>query len=260
MTTLLQSFAIQRRVLGALMMREILTRYGRDNLGFLWLFVEPMIFTLGVVSLWSAAGLNHGSSIPIVAFGITGYSSVLVWRNCATRCCMALQPNMNLLYHRNVKVIDFFLTRVALEVAGATSSFVILSIIFITAEWMQPPVDILKVFFGWMMMVWFGLALAIILGAATAYSDIFEKLWHPTSYLLFPLSGAAFMVDWLPPQFRDFVLYLPMVHGVELLREGYFGNAVRTHADPAYMAVVCLCMTLIGLAMTHHASRQVEIK
>jgi ABC-type polysaccharide/polyol phosphate export permease len=34
-------------VLGALLIRELLTRYGRHNIGFLWLFVEPMIFTLG---------------------------------------------------------------------------------------------------------------------------------------------------------------------------------------------------------------------
>ena len=52
-----RSLDIQLRVLGALLMREIITRYGRDNLGFLWLFVEPMIFTLGITALWSAVGL-----------------------------------------------------------------------------------------------------------------------------------------------------------------------------------------------------------
>ena len=46
---------------------------------------------------------------------------------------------------------------------------------------------------------------------------------------LFPLSGAAFMVDWLPPAACEAVLLLPMVHGVELVREGYFGRAIHTH-------------------------------
>lgn len=41
-----ESLAIQRRVIGALLMREIITRYGRNNIGFLWLFVEPLLMTL----------------------------------------------------------------------------------------------------------------------------------------------------------------------------------------------------------------------
>ena len=60
-TTLIRSFAIQRRVLYALMMREVITRFGRNNLGALWLIGEPMIFTLGIVALWTASGMNHGS-------------------------------------------------------------------------------------------------------------------------------------------------------------------------------------------------------
>jgi ABC-2 type transport system permease protein/capsular polysaccharide transport system permease protein len=42
-TSLRHSFEIQRRVIGALLMREVITRFGRHNIGFLWLFVEPMI-------------------------------------------------------------------------------------------------------------------------------------------------------------------------------------------------------------------------
>ena len=92
--SLVQSWAIQRRVVWALVMREILTRYGRHNIGFLWLFAEPMLFTLGVTALWTATRAVHGSDIPIVAFAITGYSSVLLWRNMPSRCIKALEPNL----------------------------------------------------------------------------------------------------------------------------------------------------------------------
>ena len=141
MTTLRQSFAIQRRVISALLMREVITRFGRENVGVLWLIGEPMMFTLGVATLWAAAGLNHGSSIPIVAFAITGYSSVLLWRNTVNRCNSGIQQNLNLLYHRNVRVIDVFVTRIILEMAGATASFVVLALIFTGTEWIAPPVD-----------------------------------------------------------------------------------------------------------------------
>src|SRR5258706_13440994 len=99
----LQSFAIQTRVLHALMMRELITRYGRDNLGVLWLVGEPMIFTLGVTTLWSAAGLAHGGTgIPIVAFALTGYSSILIWRNATTQCSSGIEQNKPLFFHRIV--------------------------------------------------------------------------------------------------------------------------------------------------------------
>jgi capsular polysaccharide transport system permease protein len=48
-----------------------------------------------------------------------------------------------------------------------------------------------------------------------------------------------------------------MVHGVEMLREGYYGSAVHAHYDMAYAATVCVVMTLIGLAMMRQLGSKV---
>src|ERR1700719_4394881 len=158
-----QSLAVQFRVLHALMMRELITRYGRDNLGVLWLVGEPMIFTLGVATLWSAAGLAHGGTgIPIVAFAVSGYSSVLMWRNAASQCSAGIVQNKPLLFHRSVLIVDVFLTRIALEIIGATSSFIVLSIFFTFIGWMPVPDDLLLVIEGWLMLAWFGASLALL--------------------------------------------------------------------------------------------------
>jgi capsular polysaccharide transport system permease protein len=255
---LLHSLRIQFRVLHALLMREIITRFGRENLGVLWLVAEPMLFTLGVTTLWTAAGLHHGSPIPIVAFAVTGYSSVLMWRNSANHSGGAIAQNKPLLFHRNVRVIDVLLTRIALEIGGATGSFIVLSSLFIFVGWMPLPEDLLMVLCGWFMLAWFGASLALLIGAGTAYSEIVARLWHPAAYLLFPLSGAGFMVEWLPVGMQKIVMLLPMVHGVEMLREGYFGNVVPTHYDVGYMASCCLVMSLAGLYLVRQASRRVE--
>jgi capsular polysaccharide transport system permease protein len=256
--SLLHSLGIQRRVLHALLMREVITRFGRENLGVLWLIAEPMLFTLGVTTLWTAAGLHRGSPIPIVAFAVTGYSSVLMWRNSASRAGSAVGQNKPLLFHRNVQVIDVLLTRIALEIGGATASFIVLSLLFIFVGWMPAPIDLLEVLFGWLMLAWFGASLALLIGAGTAFSEIVERLWHPAAYLLFPLSGAAFMVDWLPVKMQRIMLLLPMVHGTEMIREGYFGNVVPTHYDVGYMASCCLVLSLMGLYVVRQASRRIE--
>jgi ABC-type polysaccharide/polyol phosphate export permease len=253
-----QSLTVQRRVLHALLMRELITRFGRDNLGVLWLIGEPMIFTLGVATLWTALGLSHGTGIPIVAFAVTGYSSVLMWRNSASRCSGALEMNKPLLYHRSVHVIDVFFTRIALEIGGATGSLIVLSSVFIYVGWMKPPADFLLAMTGWLMLAWFGASLGLLIGAGTAYSPVVERLWHPAAYLFFPISGAAFMVDWLPRKFQAVVLLLPTVHGVEMLRHGYFGNIVPSHYDLGYMATCCLVLSLAGLLVVRQAARRVE--
>lgn len=241
------SLRIQTRVLGALFMREILTRYGRHNIGFLWLFVEPMIFTLGITALWTATKSVHGSDLPIVAFALTGYSSVLLWRNMPGRCIGALQNNLSLLYHRNIKVLDIFLARLLLEFGGATISFVTLGIVFISLGVLAPPQDALQVTFGWILLAWFGSALAILLGSLSYDSEIIDKIWHPASYLMFPLSGAAFMVASLPEAAQYIVLFLPTVHGVEIVREGWFGSRARAIYDLSYIIPFNLVLSMVAM-------------
>ncbi len=256
-TSLLRSFQIQLRVIGALLMREILTRYGRHNIGFMWMFVEPMLFTTGVTLLWSFARMHHNSDMPIAAFALTGYSTVLLWRNMPARCIGSVEPNLALTYHRNVKVIDIFASRLLLEAGGTTMSFMILSVFYISIGWVKPPQDLLKVLLGWGMTAWFGMSLALLMGSLSERTEIVEKLWHPTAYLLFPLSGAAFMVDILPPYVQKVVLILPMVHGVELLRDGYFGSVIRTHYNIPYMATVCLLLTSLAFSQERYISKRV---
>jgi ABC-type polysaccharide/polyol phosphate export permease len=256
--SLTESWAIQKRVLGALLMREIITRYGRHNIGFLWLFAEPMLFTLGVTALWTIAGLHKISDLPIVAFAVTGYSSVLLWRSMPSRCISAIEPNLPLLYHRNVRLLDVFIARIALEGAGTTISAVVLVLVFRGLEWMEFPEDVLLVTAGWIMLGWFGASLALFLGALSANSELVEKFWHPAAYILFPLSGAAFLVDSLPPVAQDAVLLLPMVHGVECLREGFFGSKVVTHFDLSYVAAWNAALTVAGLLMTRAIADKVR--
>jgi len=254
---LMRSSMIEWRVIHALLLREILTRFGRHNIGFLWLFVEPMLFTLGVTALWTLTKSVHGSNLPIAAFALTGYSSVLLWRNMPARCIGAIEPNLSLMYHRNVRIFDIFAARLILEAGGAGISFVVLSVVFIAFGLIEPPENVLQVIGGWFMIAWFGVSLALFLGSLAQESELVDKLWHPAAYLLFPLSGSAFLVDALPAAGQHYILYLPMVHGVEYVREGYFGSRITAHYDLGYMAAINCGLLLLGLAKMRKVSREV---
>ena len=252
-----QSLNIQKRVIGALILREIITRYGRHNIGFFWLFVEPMLFTLGVTLLWAGMKLNHVSSLPITAFAVTGYSGILLWRNMPGRLIASIEPNLSLMYHRYVKIFDIFISRLVIEFTGATISFIVLTLVFWTMGWMKLPEDLLQVMAGWLMLTWFGCALAIWLGALSDQYHLVEKLWHPAAYIIMPLSGAGFILTSMPTSVQDILLYLPTVNAMEYIREGFFGSLVVSRYDMAYMAGCNLVITLLGLAKTAEVSRRV---
>lgn len=253
-----EALSIQTRVIGALIMREMITRYGRHNIGFLWLFLEPILFTLGVTTLWIMIKATHGTNLPITAFAVTGYSSLLLWRNCSNRSVKAIEVNTSLLYHRYVKVFDLFAARLILEIVGATSSLFLLTAMFTLFGLMSPPADILTALIGWLLLAWFAFGLSLIVGAVSERSEVVERIWHVITYLMFPLSGAAFMVDWFPKVIQNFLLWVPMVHGTEMIRHGYFGSSVHTYESPGYLALVNSVLILIGLALVRETGRRVE--
>ncbi len=253
--SLLESFRIQLRVIGALLMREVLTRFGRHNIGFMWMFVEPMIFTLGVTILWNIMGMSKASGISVTAFVLTGYSAVLLWRNLPSRCVMALQPNFSLMFHRIVRPIDVYISRILLEAAGATISFIILTGVFHAIGLAPLPHDYIAAWTAWLLLAWFAGAFAMLLGALSEHSDIVEKLWHPTMYLLIPLSGSFFMASSLPAGFRDALLLNPTVHCNELLRAGFFGPGHEWFYSVSYVVIFNMVLTLLALAQVRYVSR-----
>jgi capsular polysaccharide transport system permease protein len=259
-TSFSHSLKIQKRVIFALTMREILTRYGRNNIGVLWLLIEPMIFTLAIMSLAIFARLHHLMGMSVVAFALTGYSSLLFWRNIANRGKNAISSNAGLLFHRNVRILDIFFARILLELIGGSASFLLLIIIFSSLNLMDLPDNTLYVIISWVLLGWFGISLALCIGVLTERSEAFGRIWNASSFPLFTLSGAMFLVDWIPEPARSYLLWVPMINGTEMLRHGYFGNIITTYESPLYLVTVNLCLTLIGLILTKQLSEGAYLK
>ena len=257
-TSFWESLIIQKRVIGALLMREIITRYGRNNIGFLWLFVEPLLMTLIMVLMWKFFKVNNISTLNIVAFTITGYPMMMMLRNASNRAIGSISANMSLLYHRNVRVLDTIFARMLLEIAGATIAQIAIMSVLIAVRWIEMPADIFYMLLAWLLMAMFAIGLGLIICSVAIHFEPFGKVWGTISFVMMPLSGVFFFVHNLPQQLQHYVLMLPMVHGTEMFRAGYFGNSVTTYGNPWFILLCNLVLLLLGLAMVTKFSKGVE--
>lgn len=249
---------IQKRVIGALLMREIITRYGRNNIGFLWLFVEPLLMTLIIVLLWKFIRADQYSTLNMVAFVITGYPLVMMWRNVSNRAIGAISANTSLLYHRNVRVLDTIFARMLLEIAGATIAQIAIVGVLILIGWIPAPADVFYMLMAWLLMAIFAIGLGLVICSIAFKVEAFGKIWGTLSFVMMPLSGVFFFVSSLPQQAQQYVLWMPMVHGTEMFRQGYFGASVITHESISYIVLCNLVLLLLGFIMVNDFSKGVE--
>lgn len=254
-TTFYGSLQIQFRVIGALFMRDVIARFGRHGLGFLWLFLEPMMFAVGVTIIWSFTSHTQGN-IPIAAFILTGYSGLVLFRNLVNRLMAGVSSNKGLLYHRNVKIIDLLYARALMEFTACSVSFILLSIIFSALGLIALPDDPLKAFVGWFFYAWFSFACGLIAAFMGSANEIFDRVAHILMYLSMPLTGGFAMVSWLSPDVQDVLLMSPLVNSMELMREGYFGMSIKAEYSISFMIIVNLCVTLVGLILVRSIKRK----
>ena len=255
-TTLKESLKIQRRVIRALLLREMITRYGRNNLGFLWLFVEPLLVTMVIALIWKFVRGSHITDINIVAFMITGYPMMMLWRKSSGKAIGAVSANIGLLYHRNVRVFDLLLSRIILEVASVTVAQIAIMLLFIFIGWIDLPADIFYMIIAWLLMACFGLGLGFVLYAISCKSEVFGKVWNAMGIVFMIASGVFYFVSSLPQQAQEIVLWVPMIHGTEMFRHGYFGATVVTMENPWYLALWDIILLLVGLLAVDSVVRQ----
>src|SRR3977135_3646659 len=136
-----RSFAVQRRVISALFMRQFVTRWGRRNLGFAWLFAEPLVFALPVIALWSMIRSPYEHGLPMIAFVWSGYLPILLFRHVTGRALYTIKFNAAMLYHRQVTPLDIFIGRQGLEIMGNISACAVSFLLFYMIGVMDWPSD-----------------------------------------------------------------------------------------------------------------------
>lgn len=240
-------WAIQRRSILALMKRDLMMRYGRDNIGFVWVILEPMILTCGVMIIWSASG-SYRNGITAVEIVLTGYMPLTLWRHLTGPVVNLFHNSWPLLYHRKISLLDLTIARQGLELIATTAALVVvwgvLSISGLISEVAKWDLFLL----GWFMMAAIGAGFGALIAALTEVTETVERFIQPFQYLNIPISGAFFMVDWLPTWAQRVISYHPLVHCYEVFRAGFFGDALVTHYDLTYFFQCAFGVVFIGIA------------
>lgn len=257
---LLDALEVQGIVIGSLMLREIHTRYGRENLGFVWMIAEPMMFCLGVMGIWTVIHGHYQHGLPLLAFVMTGYLPLTLWRHSTQRAVHCFRANAPLLYHRQVKMMDLLIARVLLEFYGVMVAFIVVAFIFNSFELYELPRDWAIFYIGWFYMLLWALALSMIIGSLTELYEWTEKLIGPFLYLMMPACGSFYMLDWLPKDAREILQYIPTVQAFEMIREGQFGGAINAHYSLPYATFISAILLAIGILLCRSLHRQLVME
>jgi capsular polysaccharide transport system permease protein len=242
------------------MIRELVTRFGRENIGFLWIMVEPLLFAVLVGVVWRFMKGPEEHGISIIAFVATGYVPLTFFRHAVTRAVRIFTVNSSLMYHRQIKIVDFVTVRVLIEVIGATMAFLFIGTVLNLLNEFPYPADIGAFLAGWFLYVLFTFSLCLVMAPLSEMSDVLEKFVPVVTYIMIPFSGTFNMTSWLAPAAQRAVYYSPFVHAMELLRYGIFGSRIDARWDVTVPLTASLILILIGLALCRRVRRELVVE
>jgi capsular polysaccharide transport system permease protein len=252
--------AVQLRVIGAIMMRELHTRFGRNNIGYLWLILEPMMLAAGVTVFHILSNMHLPYGMRPAPFYSSGYTCFIMFRGCILRSGPVLEANRALLYHRQITIFDLVFARCLLEAAATMFAMVLILAIWAALGVGNLPDRPLLLLLGMGLMFVFSLGPAMLNCAGCEWSQTVDRFVHPALYLMLPISGMFTIFEWIPPSFRSYMLWFPLPHILELVREGQFGNFNSPYVDVPYVLAWSGGLILLGFLALRVIRRHVEIE
>lgn len=253
-----RSISTHATIVTSLMLREIITRYGRRGLGFLWLIGEPLLFTGAVILLWSFIKAPYQHGVRLAPFVMTGYMALIMFRHMISYSMGAVSGNLGLLFHQKIKVLQVYMARFLLELGGTTLAFLIVYLVLVAFGQVGWPADPLLLYYGWISLFILSVGIALVVSALAMEFDVVERIVPVLMYAILPFSGAFSMAAWLPPTYRAIYLAVPIPHPVEMMRAGVFGEFVETHYDPLYPLFWGGLLTVLGLIMISRAKEHID--
>ncbi len=247
---------IARRVIYALLMREVLTRFGAYRFGVVWLLLDPLIQVLIMVGLF--AGVFH-RMMPNVDYAVFIAVSIVPWMmfsNIITRGMVAVESNKGLFAFRQVRPIDALVARVVLEVLVHAAALVVVIFILHLLGYVVSlgrPIEFLLACF---LMAFMASALALILICVQRVAPEVKKGVEVVMRLLYFVSGIIIPMSAIPASYRHYFDWNPLLHAMEFVHEAFFPAFHSVGGSWSYLAFSALVLNLIACVVYFLSSRK----
>lgn len=250
----------QVEVVEALVLRETRTRFGSNQLGYLWAVIEPALWIATFYALYAIAGRQGPVGMDLISFLLTGLLPYSLFSAVTTQVSQSINGNKALLFYPQVRTLDIVAARTILECVTYASVFFlfVLAHALFVQQW--PTIDdALVTVLGFALAAGTGAALGLVFCALEVLTSTAGRVRGPLLRPLFWCSGLFYTANGLPTNMRDILLYNPMLHVIEIVRDGWFPSYQARHADPAYAIAWMLCLLVLGLLLERAVRRKIEV-
>ncbi|MGG7566891.1 ABC transporter permease [Rhodovulum sp. DZ06] len=249
--------AAHLRVVGALLRREMSTRYGRSAGGYAWAVAEPVGMVAMLALVFSAIAHHPPLGGSFITFFATGYIGFAFFRSTADSTAQAILANKPLLRFPNVNPYDAILARVILQaLTNIAVAFIVLGGAFLLTE---EPVRIdqprIAAAFGaaTLLAAGVGSCNAVLFVVAPIWQRVFGILTRP----LFLISGVIFLPEDMPWSVQQALAWNPLIHVIAALRQGIYPVYLAQNAALVFPATLGLGLLLVGLLLLRRMRREV---
>lgn len=202
----------------ALFLRELQTRFGQYRLGYLWIFLEPLL-TIGILMVLFGAIMQRTlPNIPFVVFLLNGIVPFFMFRSGISQALGAAQANKGLFSYRPVKPIDALIARNLLELFLRFSAYIFFTIIFLWIGYEISFDQIPTLLFYWLLLFVFMLSCSMTFMVLGDFSKEINKFVGVLFLVLYFLSCIIYPIGIIPVQYREYLLYNPLIHIFEPMR------------------------------------------
>lgn len=255
-----RGFTLQLRIIGALILREMRTRFGQYQFGYAWAFIEPLV-QIGILSgMFYLTGARPALGNSYETFFLTGYVSFTFFRDPAQQVMQAISANRALLSFPPVRNIDTVWARVALEFITDVSALCFVLLLFVFLEIPVVPEDSIRFAEGFLAMAVLGAGVGIFSAVMSTMVRTWQLFFGWFMRIQFFASGLFFVPERLPPFALDILKWNPTMHGIVITREGFYSGYKSIVLVEYYPFLVGFSLALLGLAIEKLHRRRVSQK
>ncbi len=242
---------INIRVIVALMMREMSTRYGKSAGGYVWAILEPLcaIALLSVVFSFAVRTPSIGDSFAL--FFATGFIIFHFFMELSQFASGAVLMNRPLLTYPRVTPIDTILARALLQFFTLSVASALIFTGIVQFDDIRTSYDfgaiVKAVAYASVLGVGIGATNAVIFAYVPTYQNVYRILTRP----LFLVSGIFFMYDEMPPLVQDVLWWNPLIHAVGLMRQGFYPIYDGAYISELYLGGVGTLFLTAGIFLVY---------